>query len=121
MVDEYLINKIKQLENENLELKKQVEKLKDNTLGWDNLRYLIDDRLNVLDLKKTRPYGNLQFKIISAVSQILRETFNFKYIKDLREEHYDKAKELTEVVLNFVISNFVEDKYFKNIKEFKEE
>ena len=110
-MNEYLINRLKELENENASLKKQVEELKGNTLGWDSLRYFIDDRLKVLDLEKNRPYGNLKWKITDSISQIIRSTFNFKFIKDLDEKHYDKAKEITETVLNFVVTNFIADRH----------
>lgn len=110
MMDEYLINRLKELEDENTSLKKQVEELKCNTLGWDNLKYLIVDKLKILDLQKTRPYGDFKVKITNSIGQIVRETFNYKFIRDLKAEHYDKAKEITETIINFCITNFVNDK-----------
>ncbi|MBU5486986.1 hypothetical protein KQI77_02255 [Clostridium sp. MSJ-8] len=110
--EEYLINRIKQLEVENILLKNQVKELKRNTFGWDNLLHLINDKLKILNLKENRPYGNFEGKLTDSISQIIRITFNLKFIKNLDSEHYDKAKEITETVLNFAIDNFVKDEFW---------
>ena len=98
MMDEYLINRLKELEKENLTLKNQVEELKGNTLGWDNIRYIISDKLKALDLKESRTYGNFEGKLIDSIGQIIRITFNLKFIKNLDSEYYGKAKEIAESI-----------------------
>lgn len=110
--EEYLLNRLKELESENASLKNQVNNLKGSVTGWDNLRYLINDELKVLDLKRSRPYGDFEGKLTYSIGQIIRLTFNLKFIKNLNAEYYEKAKEITDVIIKFVIDNFVRDESY---------
>lgn len=106
-MDDYLIKRIKELETENAKLREQVKEFKGSVYGQDNLKYLIESELKVLDLEHTRPYDTTKYKVMEAISQIIRQTFNLKLIRLLDDSNYEAAKEITETILKLIIKNFV--------------
>lgn len=104
-----LLKQLEELKEENMILKNQINNLKKSTFGWENLRYIIHEKLKTLNLEKNRPYDDFEGKLIYAVGQIIRIVFNLKFIKNLGSEHYEKAKEITDVIIKFAIDNFVID------------
>jgi hypothetical protein len=111
-MEECLADYITKLENENIELKSKLKETQKEVYGWNKLKLIIHEELSTLDLEKTRPYGCFKGKVESAIGQIIRETFDLKFIKNLDSSNYDQGKEITECILKFVKQNFVKDRFF---------
>lgn len=106
-----LADYITKLEAENKNLKTQLEATQREVFGWNKLKLIIKENLSELNLENTRPYDCCQAKIEAAIGQIIRETFDLKFIKNLDSRNYEQSKELTELILQFVKKNFVKDKF----------
>lgn len=108
--DQQLLNaeeRIKELERENKELKTIVHNIKDRGY-WESIRLEIRETFDKLPLRSM--WGTDQSKFTTAVSSILRITFNLNQIYKLSHEQYEKSKEFTDKILEFLKNNYVENK-----------
>lgn len=98
--------RVRSLENENAELKTIVYNIK-NRGYWESIRLEIRDTFDKLPLRSM--FSTDKAKFTTAVSSILRITFNLNQIYKLSHEQYEKSKEFTDKILEFLKNNYVEN------------
>lgn len=91
--DEY----IRQLEEENCQLRRELRASRSKICGWENIRQYAENELSDMGFDTYSTY-----KITGAFSQILRSAFNLKLIKELKEVNYENAKNLVKTNLDFI-------------------
>lgn len=110
-MDKSLVQRVEELEKENTLLKEQLESTKSKLYGWDNIRQYINDELK--EMSEIRKYGNFNGKVESAISQIIRETFDLKFIKHVDNSNYQQSKEIAEAVIQLVKKYFVKGWWYE--------
>lgn len=97
--------RIKELERENKELRDELHHISPFK-SWNKIKSSIDDASYSIPVIQN---AYEKYKIIAAISTVIRMTFNLNQVTRLLEKDYEKAQEITDDILNFMKENNVKN------------